>query len=241
MSVRPDGRAPDKLRRVRIIRGYMKHAEGSVLIEMGDTRVICTASVEEKVPPFLKGTGTGWITAEYAMLPRSTQTRIIRDAVKGRINGRSQEIQRLIGRALRAVVDLEKLGERTVWIDCDVVQADGGTRTAAITGAFIALYDAMEYLVRTGAIKENPITDYLAAVSVGIYKGTPILDLNFEEDSNAEVDMNVVMTGSGKFVEIQGTAEKRPFDKETLDRLLALAAKGIRELISFQKRILEGK
>ncbi len=238
--VRPDGRPPDKLRRVRVIRGYMKHAEGSVLIEMGDTRVICTASVEEKVPPFLKGTGTGWITAEYSMLPRSTHTRTVRDVVKGRINGRTHEIQRLIGRALRAVVNLEKLGERTIWIDCDVVQADGGTRTAAITGAFIALYDAMEYLVKTGAIEENPITDYLAAVSVGIYRGVPVLDLNFEEDSNAEVDMNVVMTGSGRFVEIQGTAEKTPFDKETLDRLLALAWKGIRELITFQKRILEG-
>ena len=241
MFTRPDGRPPDKLRRVRIIRGYMKHAEGSVLIEMGDTRVICTASVEDKVPPFLKGTGTGWITAEYAMLPRSTQTRTIRDIVKGRINGRSQEIQRLIGRSLRAVVDLEKLGERTVWIDCDVVQADGGTRTAAITGSFIALYDAMQYLMKTGAIKENPIKDYLAAVSVGVYRGVPILDLNFEEDSQAEVDMNVVMTGSGRFVEIQGTAEKTPFDKETLDKLLALAAKGIRELISFQKMVLRGE
>ena len=241
MFTRPDGRPPDKLRRVRIIRGYMKHAEGSVLIEMGDTRVICTASVEDKVPPFLKGTGTGWITAEYAMLPRSTQTRTIRDIVKGRINGRSQEIQRLIGRSLRGVVDLEKLGERTVWIDCDVVQADGGTRTAAITGSFIALYDAMQYLMKTGAIKENPIKDYLAAVSVGVYRGVPILDLNFEEDSQAEVDMNVVMTGSGRFVEIQGTAEKTPFDKEMLDKLLALAAKGIRELISFQKMVLRGE
>ncbi len=239
MFTRPNGRPPDKLRRVRVIRGYMKHAEGSVLIEMGDTRVICTASVEDKVPPFLKGTGTGWVTAEYAMLPRSTQTRMIRDVVKGRINGRTQEIQRLIGRSLRAVVDLEKLGERTIWIDCDVVQADGGTRTAAITGSFIALYDAVQYLIKTGTIKENPIKDYLAAVSVGIYKGVPVLDLNFEEDSNAEVDMNVVMTGSGKFVEIQGTAERMPFDKETLDKLLALASKGIRELISFQRRILE--
>ncbi len=239
--VRPDGRPPEKLRRVRVIRGYMKHAEGSVLIEMGDTRVICAASVEEKVPPFLKGTGTGWVTAEYSMLPRSTHTRMIRDVVKGRINGRTQEIQRLIGRSLRAVVDLGALGERTIWIDCDVVQADGGTRCAAITGAFIALYDAVQFLMKTGAISKNPIKDYLAAVSVGIYRGVPVLDLNFEEDSNAEVDMNVVMTGSGRFVEIQGTAEKSPFDKETLDRLLALAAKGIRELISFQRRILEAE
>ncbi len=242
MSLRPDGRAPDKLRRVRIIRGYIKHAEGSVLIEVGDTKVICTASVEEgKVPPFLKGTGTGWITAEYSMLPRSTQTRIIRDITKGRINGRTQEIQRLIGRSLRAVVDLEKLGERTIWIDCDVIQADGGTRTASITGSFIALWDAVNYLIKTGAISDNPIKDYLAAVSVGIYKGEPILDLTFEEDSHAEVDMNVVMTGNGRFVEIQGTAEKEPFDKATLDKLLALAEKGIRELINFQKKILEGK
>ena len=240
--LRPDGRAPDKLRKVRIIRGYIKHAEGSVLIEMGDTRVICTASVEQgKVPPFLKGTGSGWITAEYSMLPRSTQTRIIRDITKGRINGRTQEIQRLIGRALRSVVELEKLGELTIWIDCDVIQADGGTRTASITGAFIALYDAVNYLIKTGVIKDNPIKDYLAAVSVGVYKGVPILDLTFEEDSNAEVDMNVVMTGSGKFVEIQGTAEKEPFDKEVLDKLLDLAWKGIKELINFQKRILEGE
>ena len=241
MSLRPDGRAPDKLRRVRIIRGYIKHAEGSVLIEVGDTKVICTASVEEgKVPPFLKGSGGGWVTAEYSMLPRSTQTRIIRDVTKGRINGRTQEIQRLIGRSLRAVVDLEKLGERTIWIDCDVIQADGGTRTASITGSFIALWDAVDYLLKTGAISENPIRDYLAAVSVGIYKGVPILDLTFEEDSQAEVDMNVVMTGSGKFVEIQGTAEKKPFGRDSLNELLTLAEKGIKELINFQKRILEG-
>ncbi len=241
MSLRPDGRAPDKLRRVRIIRGYIKHAEGSVLIEVGDTKVICTASVEEgKVPPFLKGSGSGWVTAEYSMLPRSTQTRIIRDVTKGRINGRTQEIQRLIGRSLRAVVDLEKLGERTIWIDCDVIQADGGTRTASITGSFIALWDAVDYLLKTGAISENPIRDYLAAVSVGIYKGVPILDLTFEEDSQAEVDMNVVMTGSGKFVEIQGTAEKKPFGRDSLNELLTLAEKGIKELINFQKRILEG-
>lgn len=238
MSIRPDGRNPDALRRVRVIRGYIKHAEGSVLIEAGETRVICTASVEEKVPPFLKGTGSGWITAEYGMLPRATHTRNIRDVVKGQINGRTQEIQRLIGRSLRAVVDLEKLGERTIWIDCDVIQADGGTRTTAITGAFIALYDAINYLIKTGVLKENPIREFVAATSVGIYKGVPILDLNFQEDSEAEVDMNVVMTESGRIVEVQGTAEKRPFDRDMLNRLLDLAWKGIRELITFQKRII---
>lgn len=238
MSIRPDGRSPDALRRVRVIRGYIKHAEGSVLIEAGETRVICTASVEEKVPPFLKGTGSGWITAEYGMLPRATHTRNIRDVVKGQINGRTQEIQRLIGRSLRAVVDLEKLGERTIWIDCDVIQADGGTRTTAITGAFIALHDAINYLIKTGVLKENPIREFVAATSVGIYKGVPILDLNFQEDSEAEVDMNVVMTESGRIVEVQGTAEKRPFDRDMLNRLLDLAWKGIRELITFQKRII---
>lgn len=241
MVSRPDGRKPDALRRVRVIRNYIKHAEGSVLIECGETKVICAASVEDKVPPFLKGTGSGWITAEYGMLPRSTHTRNVRDVVKGYINGRSQEIQRLIGRSLRAVVDLHKLGERTIWIDCDVIQADGGTRTASITGAFIALYDAINYLIKTGAIKENPIKEFMAAVSVGVYKGVPILDLNFQEDSEAEVDMNVVMTESGSIVEIQGTAEKKPFDKAVLDKLLELAWKGIKELITFQKKIILDK
>ena len=236
--VRKNGRLPDKMRRVRLIRNYIKHAEGSALIEMGDTRVLCTASVEEKVPPFLKGTGQGWVTAEYSMLPRSTHTRTVREVTRGRPSGRSLEIQRLIGRSLRAVVDLKALGERTIWIDCDVLQADGGTRTASITGAFVALYDALEYLRKTGTLKEKPIKDFLAAVSVGIYKGVPILDLNYEEDSEAEVDMNVVMTGKGKFVEIQGTAEHSPFDREALDKMLALAQKGIGELVEFQKRVV---
>ena len=236
--VRKNGRLPDKMRRVRLIRNYIKHAEGSALIEMGDTRVLCTASVEEKVPPFLKGTGQGWVTAEYSMLPRSTHTRTVREVTRGRPSGRSLEIQRLIGRSLRAVVDLKALGERTIWIDCDVLQADGGTRTASITGAFVALYDALEYLRKTGTLKEKPIKDFVAAVSVGIYKGVPILDLNYEEDSEAEVDMNVVMTGKGKFVEIQGTAEHSPFDREALDKMLALAQKGIGELVEFQKRVV---
>jgi len=236
--IRRDGRLPDKMRKVRLIRGYIKHAEGSALIEVGDTRVLCTASVEEKVPPFLKGTGQGWVTAEYSMLPRSTHTRTVREVTKGRPSGRSLEIQRLIGRSLRAVVDLNALGERTVWIDCDVLQADGGTRTASITGAFVALYDALEYLKKTGAIRENPIKDYLAAVSVGIYKGVPILDLTYQEDSEAEVDMNLVMTGKGEFVEIQGTAEHAPFSRDKLDKMLALGEKGIRELVEFQKRIV---
>ncbi len=236
--IRRDGRLPDKMRKVRLVRGYIKHAEGSALIEVGDTRVLCTASVEEKVPPFLKGTGQGWITAEYSMLPRSTHTRTMREVTKGRPSGRSLEIQRLIGRSLRAVVDLRALGERTIWIDCDVLQADGGTRTASITGSFVALYDALEYLKKTGAMRENPVKDYLAAVSVGIYRGTPILDLTYQEDSEAEVDMNLVMTGRGEFVEIQGTAEHATFSREKLDRMLALGEKGIKELVEFQKRIV---
>jgi len=236
--VRRDGRLPDKMRKVRLLRGYIKHAEGSALIEVGDTRVLCTASVEEKVPPFLKGTGQGWVTAEYSMLPRSTHTRTMREVTKGRPSGRSLEIQRLIGRSLRAVVDLRALGERTIWIDCDVLQADGGTRTASITGAFVALYDALEYLKKTGALRGNPVKDYLAAVSVGIYKGTPVLDLTYQEDSEAEVDMNLVMTGKGEFVEIQGTAEHATFKREELDRMLALGEKGIMELVEFQRRIV---
>ncbi len=236
--VRRDGRLPDKMRKVRLVRGYIKHAEGSALIEVGDTRVLCTASVEEKVPPFLKGTGQGWITAEYSMLPRSTHTRTIREVTKGRPSGRSLEIQRLIGRSLRAVVDLRILGERTIWIDCDVIQADGGTRTASITGAFVALYDALEYLKKTGVMRENPVKDYLAAVSVGIYRGVPILDLTYQEDSEAEVDMNLVMTGKGEFVEIQGTAEQATFSKEKLEKMLVLGEKGIKELVEFQRRIV---
>jgi ribonuclease PH len=237
--MRKDGRKNDELRPIRITRNFIKPAEGSVLIEVGQTRVICTASIEERVPPFLKEQGRGWVTAEYAMLPRATSTRTIRESSSGRIGGRTQEIQRLIGRSLRAVVDLDKLGERTVWIDCDVIQADGGTRTASITGAYIALVDAMRYAVRNGIIAGNPVTDYLSAVSVGIVDGEPVVDLCYDEDSRAEVDMNVVMTGSERLVEIQGTAEGEPFRKEALLELLQLAEKGIRELTGIQKGILD--
>lgn len=235
---RNSGRAFDELRPVSIIPGYTKFAPGSVLIETGDTRVICTASIDDKVPPFLKGTGTGWVTAEYSMLPGSTPTRTAREVTRGRVSGRTSEIQRLIGRALRAVVDLSALGERTVWIDCDVIQADGGTRTASITGAFVALYLAMQKLKESGIIERIPITDYVAATSVGIVRGIPLLDLEYGEDSEAEVDMNVVMTGSGKFIEIQGTAENSPFSQDELDELLRLAKKGISILIAKQKAVL---
>ena len=218
----------------------MMHAEGSVLVECGQTRVICTASVEERVPPFLRGTGKGWVTAEYGMLPRATSTRTTREATAGKVGGRTQEIQRLIGRSLRSVVQLEALGERTIWMDCDVTQADGGTRTASITGAFVAMAMAIEKLVKSGAIKTMPIRDYVAATSVGIIDGTPMLDLANEEDSRAEVDMNVVQTGGGKFIEVQGTAETTPFDRAGLDALLALAEKGIRELVAHQRAIVGG-
>ena len=231
--IRSDGRAPDQLRPVRIILDYIKYAEGSCLIEFGDTRVICTASVEEKVPPFLKGTGQGWITAEYSMLPRATAQRTVREAAKGRLTGRTQEIQRLIGRSLRSAVELTKLGEITIWIDCDVIQADGGTRTAAITGAFVALYRALE---RIG--KLEAVNSFIAAVSVGIVDGVPLLDLTYEEDSMAEVDMNVVMNDRGEFAEVQGTGEGRTFSRKELDNLLELAAKGIGELIARQKEAL---
>ncbi|MBI5097221.1 MAG: ribonuclease PH, partial [Nitrospirae bacterium] len=204
---RSDGRKNDELRPVKIHRNYIKYAEGSVLIEVGDTKVICTATIEEKVPPHLKDKNKGWVTAEYAMLPRSAHSRIVRESARGKIGGRTHEIQRLIGRALRSVVDLEMLGERTVWIDCDVIQADGGTRTASITGSFIALADAMKFALKNGMIAEIPVRDYLAAVSVGIVNEEPVIDLNYAEDSTAEVDMNIVMTGKGRFVEIQGTAE----------------------------------
>ncbi|VAX34166.1 Ribonuclease PH [hydrothermal vent metagenome] len=237
--MRKDGRRKDELRPVKVTRHFIKHAEGSVLIEVGQTRVICTASIEERVPPFLRDQGRGWLTAEYAMIPRSTSTRITREAATGKIGGRTHEIQRLIGRSLRAVVDLEALGERTVWIDCDVIQADGGTRTASITGAYIALVNAMRYAVRNGIIERNPVKDYLAAVSVGVVDGEPMLDLCYEEDFKAEVDMNIVMTGSGKYVEVQGTAEGEPFERETLDRLLTLAETGIKELIEIQKGTLD--
>jgi ribonuclease PH len=235
---RPSGRRHDELRAVRIVRGYTKHAEGSVLIEFGDTRVICTASVEEKVPTFLKGKGQGWLTAEYGMLPRATGSRTDREAARGKQSGRTQEIQRLIGRSLRAVFDLARLGERTLHIDCDVIQADGGTRTAAITGGFIAAYDAVRWLRARGAIDNLPVTDFVAAVSVGIVAHEPVLDLDYAEDSGCETDMNVVMTGSGGLVEVQGTAEGHPFTQEQLDAMLALARKGVAELIAAQKHAL---
>jgi ribonuclease PH len=234
--MRVDTRKADELRKIRITRKYIKTAEGSVLIEMGDTRVICTATIDNSVPPFLKGKGTGWVTAEYAMLPRSSQQRISRE--RSKVGGRTHEIQRLIGRSLRSVVDLKALGERTVLIDCDVVQADGGTRTASITGAYIALVDALRHLQKLKLISAVPVKDQLAAVSVGIVGGLPMLDLCYAEDSAAEVDMNLVMTGSGTIVEVQGTAEGEPFSKVQLNKLLALGEKGIRSLMRKQKEIL---
>lgn len=236
--MRSDGREWDQLRPVKITRGIMKYAEGSALIETGETKVLCTATFEDRVPPFLKDTGKGWVTAEYSMLPRSTKERITRDSERAKIGGRSHEIQRIIGRVLRSVIDLDKLGERSITIDCDVLQADGGTRTASITGAFVALSDAALNLIRQGVISENPIVDFIAAVSVGIIGGKPALDLNYEEDSKAEVDMNVAMTGSGLLVEVQGTAEGKPFSKRNLNALIKLSEKGISELIEKQKEIL---
>jgi ribonuclease PH len=236
---RNDGRRPEEMRPVQIQRGYLKSAEGSVLLSLGDTVVLCAASIEEgKVPPFLKGSGWGWVTAEYAMLPRSTVTRQARESSRGKVGGRTHEIQRLIGRALRGVTDLAILGERTIWLDCDVLQADGGTRTASLTGAFIALHDALQVLVERGQVPEVPLGDYLAAVSVGIVDGVPCLDLAYREDSRAQVDMNVVMTGRGRFVEIQGTAERTSFDQEELGRLLALARTGIEGLVDLERRTL---
>lgn len=236
--MRADGRKVNEIRRVKIIRNFIKHAEGSALIEMGDTRVICTATVEETVPSFLRGKGEGWVTAEYSMIPRSARSRIMRESSRGKIGGRTHEIQRLIGRALRSVIDLKSLGERTIWIDCDVIQADGGTRTTSITGACVALYDALYHMKREKMITDMPLRDLVAATSVGIVNGRILLDLNYEEDSKADVDMNVVMTGSGKFIEIQGTAERVPFSKEDSDSLIKLAAKGIRELIKIQKQAI---
>jgi ribonuclease PH len=235
---RPSQRQPDQLRAVEIIRHYTKHAEGSVLVKFGDTHVLCTASVEEKVPGFLKGKNQGWVTAEYGMLPRSTGSRMDREAAKGKQSGRTQEIQRLIGRSLRAVIDLKKLGERTIHFDCDVIQADGGTRTASITGAYVALHDAISYLLKNGTIKESPLTNSVAAISVGVYKDTPVLDLDYIEDSDCDTDMNVVMTGSGGFVEIQGTAEGEPFDRETMNKMLDLAVHGIQQLKQKQNEAL---
>lgn len=236
--MRSDGRKNDELRKVRIVRNFIRAAEGSALIEMGDTRVICTATIEEKVPPFLKDQKKGWITAEYGMLPRATPTRTVRESVTGRIGGRTHEIQRLIGRALRSVVNLEALGERTVWVDCDVIQADGGTRTAAITGAFVCMADAFQYAMRKGLIEKTPVKDYLAAVSVGVVRGEPMLDLPYAEDSIAEVDMNIVMTGASKFVEVQGTAEGEPYSREDLGALIDLAEAGIKKLIDIQMECL---
>jgi len=235
---RPSGRAAHELRAVRIHRHFTRHAEGSVLVEFGDTRVLCTASVEERVPPFLRGQGRGWVTAEYGMLPRSTHTRTDREAAKGKQSGRTQEIQRLIGRSLRSVVDMAVLGERTVQLDCDVIQADGGTRTASITGAFVALHDAFTGLLDRGLIERIPVTDYIAAVSVGVFEGTPVLDLDYAEDSECETDMNVVMTGRGHFVEVQGTAEGTPFSRKDLGAMLDLAEAGIGQLIALQRSSL---
>jgi ribonuclease PH len=238
--MRPSQRQASQLRDVRITRHFTRHAEGSVLIALGDTQVLCTASVEDSVPPFLRGTGKGWVTAEYGMLPRSTHTRMGREAAKGKQTGRTQEIQRLIGRSLRAVIDLNALGERQITLDCDVLQADGGTRCASITGAWLALYDACEQLVAKGKLNENPIRDHVAAVSVGIYQGLPILDLDYPEDSACDTDMNVVMTGSGGLVEIQGTAEAVPFTRAQMETLLDLAAEGIQQLIAAQKAAQQG-
>lgn len=235
---RIDGREREQLRPVKITRNYLKHAEGSVLIEMGDTKVICTASVEEKVPPFLKGLGKGWITGEYGMLPRSTEVRKIRDSTRGKIDGRTMEIQRLIGRALRSVVNLEELGENTIFIDCDVIQADGGTRTASITGSFVALVDAINKMMAEGKIKKMPIQNYVAAVSVGIKDGEIILDLNYAEDSTCQVDMNIVMTEKGDLVEIQGTGEEKPFTRQEMEEMIRIGEKGVMELIDIQKESL---
>ncbi|MBI4706370.1 MAG: ribonuclease PH [Candidatus Omnitrophica bacterium] len=232
--MRLDGREHGQMRKVQIQRDYLKYPEGSCLIELGNTKVICTASVDENVPPFLKGSGTGWVTAEYGMLPRSCATRIQR----GKDSGRTYEIQRLVGRSLRSVTEMAKIGERTIWIDCDVIQADGGTRTASITGSFVALVDALNKLKKNGLIREVPIRDYVAATSVGILEGAQLLDLCYAEDSKAEVDMNIIMTGSNEFIEIQGTAERQPFSKEDMDAMLGLAKKGIEGLFSIQRRLI---
>ena len=237
-TARPSGRKPDQLRDVRITRRFTRHAEGSVLVEFGDTRVLCTASVEESVPSFLRGKGEGWVTAEYGMLPRSTHTRSAREAAKGKQSGRTQEIQRLIGRSLRAITDLTALGERQITLDCDVLQADGGTRTAAITGSCVALHDAINHLMAAGKLTQNPLRDFVAAVSVGIVGGVPVLDLDYPEDSACDTDMNVVMTGSGGIVEVQGTAEGVPFSRIELDALLQLAQNGIVQLIALQRAAL---
>jgi len=236
--MRPSGRAPDELRDITITRNYTKHAEGSVLVEFGDTKVLCTASIENRVPGFLRGKGQGWVTAEYGMLPRSTGSRMGREAARGKQGGRTMEIQRLIGRSLRAMIDLDALGENSITIDCDVIQADGGTRTASITGGYVALVDAIDHMLKKKIIKKNPLHGFLASVSVGIYEGTPVLDLDYPEDSNAETDMNVVMNEAGAFIELQGTAEGHAFHQDELNAMLALAKKGIAELISKQQEAL---
>lgn len=235
---RKDGRQPDELRPLTILPDYIKYAEGSALIAFGETKVICTASVEDKIPPFLRGRGQGWVTSEYGMIPRSTTSRMMRESSKGRLSGRTQEIQRLIGRSLRSIVDLTALGERTFWLDCDVIQADGGTRTASITGSFVALALAISRLRRENVLERPPLLDYVAAVSVGIVQGEPLLDLNYQEDSSAEVDMNVVMTGRELLVEVQGTAEGKPFSQEQLDVLLQLAGGGVHRLVEHQESLL---
>jgi ribonuclease PH len=237
--IRPSGRAADALRAIKITRNYTKHAEGSVLIECGDTKVICTASIEDRVPGFLKGKGQGWLTAEYGMLPRSTHTRMDREAARGKQSGRTQEIQRLIGRSLRAAFDLQAFGERTLHLDCDVIQADGGTRTAAITGTMVAAYDAFNKLCDQNLIAAIPLKHFVAAISVGVYRGQPVLDLDYAEDSDCDTDMNIVMTDAGHFIEVQGTAEGAAFDRATMNRLLDLAQDGIRDLIVMQKQVLE--
>jgi ribonuclease PH len=237
---RSDGRASAELRPTRLTPGFLLHAEGSVLIEVGRTHVVCAASVEDRVPPFLRNTGKGWVTAEYGMLPRATSTRTQREATAGKVGGRTQEIQRLIGRSLRSVMRLPELGERTIWIDCDVIQADGGTRTASITGGFVALVLALQRLREAGQIKTMPVQDYVAATSVGVVGGLPMLDLAYDEDSRADVDMNIIKTGDGRFIEIQGTAEGPPFERQALDDLMALGDKGIKELVTMQKAIIGG-
>jgi ribonuclease PH len=240
MMLRSDNRAPGDLRPVRITPNYLMHPEGSVLVEAGRTRVICAASVEDRVPPFLRNTGKGWVTSEYGMLPRATSTRTTREASAGKVGGRTQEIQRLIGRSLRSVTRLEELGERTIWVDCDVIQADGGTRTASITGSFVALVLALSSLVQKGTLRRVPVQDYVAATSVGIVDGTPLLDLAYDEDSRAEVDMNIVKTSDGRYIELQGTAETLPFGRDALLQLLDLADSGIRQLVAIQKEFVGG-
>ena len=236
--MRPSGRAPDEMRAISFEPHFTKHAEGSVLVSFGHTKVICTASVEERLPPWLRGKGEGWVTAEYSMLPRATHTRGAREAAKGKQSGRTQEIQRLIGRSLRAVCDLKKLGERQITLDCDVLQADGGTRCASITGAWIALYEACDKLVQAGKLAANPVKDHVAAISVGIFEGSPVLDLDYPEDSNCDTDMNVIMTGKGGIVEVQGTAEGEPFSREQMNVLMDLAEMGIRQLVAAQESTL---